>query len=220
MKHLQVHRTADGSHTLFNAALNESYHSMYGAVTESLHVFIRNGLHVVAKPTVDLLEIGLGTGLNMLLTWIDAERSGATIHYTAIEPSPVAAEVLEQLDHCRALGAEEKRDAFMAMMTSATDLHHSPSAHLGFVRAPGTAQLAASSQDLIYYDAFAPTVQPELWTTDHFQRMHGLLRPGGFLVTYSAKGTVRRALQQVGFSVERLTGPPGKQEMLRATKNP
>lgn len=219
MKDLQVHRTADGSRTLFNPALNESYHSMYGAVAESEHVFIKNGLRVVGKPHIGLLEIGLGTGLNLLLTWIEAERLGTTVHYTAIEPEPVSADLLVQLDHCGALGAGEKREAFMASMTSRMHAESALSGNISFVRLAQHSLLAASSQDLIYFDAFAPKVQPELWTMDHFQRMHELLRPGGILVTYSAKGTVRRALQQVGFSVERLPGPPGKQEMLRATKH-
>ncbi|MFZ1688725.1 MAG: tRNA (5-methylaminomethyl-2-thiouridine)(34)-methyltransferase MnmD [Flavobacteriales bacterium] len=218
MSDLEVHRTADGSRTLFNPALSESYHSMYGAVTESEHVFIRMGLQVMNKPHIDLLEIGLGTGLNLLLTWIEAERKGIMVRYTAIEPDPVPATTLLELDHCAVLGEEHRRDAFLAMMASTPDQVARPQTGFDFRLATHQSALATSSYDLIYFDAFAPNVQPELWTVDRFQHMHDLLRPNGILVTYSAKGAVRRAMQQVGFRVERLPGPPGKLEMLRAIK--
>lgn len=218
MNDLEVHRTADGSHTLFNSALNESYHSMYGAVTESRHVFIQAGLLGIAKPRIDLLEVGLGTGLNMLLTWIEAERMGIAVHYTAIEPFPVSKEILEKLDHCALLGVDERREAFLAMMTATPNDEAYQHHWFAFNPAGGQLPIATTSYDLIYFDAFAPPVQPELWTAEVFTRMHDVLRPGGSLVTYCAKGSVRRTMQQVGFVVERLKGPPGKQHMLRATK--
>lgn len=217
MKDLEVRMTRDGSRTLFHPVLNERYHSVHGAVAESRHVFLGAGFRAIKKPHVDVLELGLGTGLNMLLTWIEAERLGVRVNYDAIEPLPLDPDILSDLDHCSSLSATERSKAFMGMMQAPFNARSSqPGFHFRMLRDDSV--LTSSAYDVVYFDAFAPAHQPELWTIPVFERMHTLLRPTGVLVTYCAKGAVRRSMQQAGFLVERLPGPPGKKEMLRAVK--
>ena len=218
------YRTADGSFTLRSVQIDEHYHSVVGAVNESTHVFIKNGLeHVLGdqvKGHVRILEVGLGTGLNFLLTWIRCLEGKCTVDYTALEPHPVSASNLENLDHCADLAWPGLHDPFMQRMTTRLGERWEPSSGLSFQVLPTTAQEFVSQQpfDLIYFDAFGPNTQAEMWTVEVFHRMHAALRPAGALVTYCAKGDVRRTMQAAGFTVERLQGPPGKREMLRATR--
>ena len=213
-------RTADGSLTLRSELLDEHYHSVVGAVNESTHVFIKAGLERIEKEQVDVLEVGLGTGLNLLLTWIRCLQRKCTVNYTALEPHPVSKELLVELDHCADLAWPGLAGPFLERMTREHDGWWERMGGLAF------RQLALRVQDLherdafdlVYFDAFGPNTQPEMWSLEMFQRMHGVLRPGGVLVTYCAKGEVRRAMQAAGFRVERLQGPPGKREMLRATR--
>ncbi len=213
-------RTGDGSWTVRHAAFAETYHSIHGARTESMHVFIRNGLAYVAalggKKSVAVLEMGLGTGLNALLSYEYARSQGIKIRYTAVEKFPLQngeilleglpeheARILSEIHRCP-WHAPCELDAFFELQK---------------VRADFTDKtFPAETFDLIYYDAFSPNIQPELWTPELFRRMFAWLRPGGVWVTYVAKGQVRRDLQAVGFATERLPGPPGKREMLRAVK--
>ncbi len=215
---LPVVRTADGSRTL--AWGTEHYHSVHGAVQESTHVFIKAGLEHVGKPHADVLEVGLGTGLNLLLTWIRCLEGKLTVAYQALELYPLSAGQLIALDHCADLAWPGLHEPFVALMTGAEGRWHDALGGLRFMRAGIDARMhdAEEAYDVIYFDAFAPSHQPELWTREVFERMHRALRPGGVLVTYCAKGDVRRAMQGAGFQVERLPGPPGKREMLRATK--
>ncbi|MEZ4789134.1 MAG: tRNA (5-methylaminomethyl-2-thiouridine)(34)-methyltransferase MnmD [Flavobacteriales bacterium] len=215
-------RTADGSLTLHSAQLGERYHSTHGAVQESTHVFIKQGLEAVEKPQVDVLEVGLGTGLNLLLTWIRCLEGKLTVRYTALEPFPVSAEQLTALDHCNELAWPGLHEPFIARMTSDQEEPWEALGGLSFQKLPLAVQdlKVEAVADVIYFDAFGPNTQPEMWTLDVFQRMLRALRPGWtVLVTYCAKGEVRRTMQQAGFSVERLPGPPGKREMLRARKS-
>ncbi len=161
--------------------------------------------------------MGLGTGLNMLLTWIGSDSRCLEVHYDAVEPFPLNAATLNQLDHCSSLGVSERHPDFMEMMQAPFDARTSRQ-NFHFRSVPDDSTLAPSTYDVVYFDAFAPTHQPELWTVAFFERMCLLLRPAGVLVTYCAKGDVRRAMQRAGFTVERLPGPPGKKEMLRARK--
>lgn len=213
-------RTGDGSLTLRSEQLGEQYHSTHGAVQESTHVFIKNGLEHVGTPHVDVLEIGLGTGLNLLLTWIRCLEGKCTVTYTALEPFPVSAESLHALDHCADLAWPGLHEPFIERMTMHREDLWEPLGGLSFQRLSTPVQTfhRDAIADVIYFDAFGPPTQPEMWTLDVFHRMYGALRPGGVLVTYCAKGEVRRTMQVAGFTVERLPGPPGKREMLRGSK--
>jgi len=211
-------RTADGSRTLSWGA--EHYHSVHGAVQESTHVFIKAGLEHCGQPHVDVLEVGLGTGLNLLLTWIRCLEGKLTATYRALEPFPLDPEHLTALAHCDDLAWPGLHEPFLSMMTGPTDAWHDAMGGMRFMRSSSDVRTldVHSAYDVVYFDAFAPSHQPELWTVDVFRRMHRALRPGGILVTYCAKGDVRRAMISAGFSVERLPGPPGKREMIRACR--
>jgi tRNA U34 5-methylaminomethyl-2-thiouridine-forming methyltransferase MnmC len=209
--------TGDGSFTLESRTLGERYHSVHGAAAESSHVYIDMGFRAKGPGDLDLLEVGLGTGLNALLTLIGSERTGQVVRYHALEPWPVSVETVTALDHPGALGRSDLRTHFERMM--GTD-EMQVTDGFAFQRLPLPVQelTSCAAFDLVYFDAFAPTVQPEMWTLDVFQRIYRSMRPAAVLVTYCAKGVVRRTLQEAGFSVERLKGPPGKLEMLRATR--
>lgn len=213
-------RTADGSFTLRSEALGEQYHSVHGALQESRHVFIEAGLQATAGAEIDLLEVGLGTGLNALLTWIAGRESGRRVRYTALEPFPLPQDVLAAMDHPARCDHPDLREAFLAMMAAPEGTWYQAGPGFGFRRSASSvlALEAEQAYDLVYFDAFGPATQPELWTLDVFLRVHRALRPGGMLVTYCAKGDVRRAMQEAGLWVERLPGPPGKREMMRATR--
>lgn len=213
-------RTADGSLTLHSDTLGEHYHSVGGAVQESTHVFIKAGLEHVDKDDVRVLEVGLGTGLNLLLTWIRCLEGKCRVDYTALEPHPLARDLLIELDHCAELAWPGLNEPFIERMTKE---HSEPWPSMGgltFRKLDTLVQCFEGVEvaDVIYYDAFGPQTQPDMWTLHVFQRMYTALRPGGVLVTYCAKGEVRRTMQAVGFAVERLPGPPGKREMLRGTR--
>lgn len=211
-------RTGDGSLTLTWG--EEHYHSLHGAVQESTHVFIRAGLEAVGKTHVDVLEIGLGTGLNLLLTWVRCLEGKIAASYHALEPHPLGVEQLHALRHAEDLAWPGLHKPFVELMTGPRGIWQEAQGGLRFkVTALDVRAIEESDCcDVVYFDAFAPRYQPELWTKEVFERMHRALRPGGVLVTYCAKGDARRAMIAAGFTVERLPGPPGKREMLRATK--
>jgi tRNA U34 5-methylaminomethyl-2-thiouridine-forming methyltransferase MnmC len=213
-------RTADGSLTLHIAEWDEPYHSRHGAVQESTHVFIKAGLERVDKPTIDVLEVGLGTGLNLLLTWVRCLEGKCAVNYTALEPYPVVKAHLEALGHAEELAWPGLHEPFLEVMTGAPDAWQQGIGGLRFRRLERLVQDfdEESMADVVYFDAFAPEKQPGMWSEPVFRRIFRALRPGGALVTYCAKGEVRRTMQAAGFTVERLPGPPGKREMLRATR--
>ena len=213
-------RTADGSLTLHSDQWNEHYHSMHGAVQESTHVFIKAGLEHVALPHVHLLEVGVGTGLNLLLTWVRCLEGKLTVDYTGLEPYPLTRDQLEQLGHCEELAWPGLHQPFLERMAGGFNGFHPAMGGLSFrlLQQPIGSFAERGCFDLIYFDAFGPPTQPEMWTAEVFAVLFEALRPGGVLVTYCAKGAVRRTMEATGFQVERLQGPPGKREMLRATK--
>ncbi len=217
---MNIEQTADGSNTLFVPELNEHYHSIKGALTESEHIFIRMGLEHHPSPSPRILEIGFGTGLNAFLTLLHAEKTQRTVHYTTLERYPVTPELIESLAYPERICPERAAD-FYALHRAAwgKDVHLTPYYILHKVQTDFTTYNFTDTYDIIYFDAFAPEKQPEMWTQDLFARLFNCLRPGGILTTYCAKGAVRRTLQAVGFTVERLPGPPeGKREILRASK--
>ena len=183
-------------------------------------MFVDAALLACSADPVDLLEVSLGTGMNVLLTWIEAERSGRTVRYHALEPFPVPMELLRSIDHPARIGTSDRSARYFELMNAPDGVELELAPRFRFTRSLRKVQQLEqkASFDLVYFHAFGPEVQPEIWTGSVFQRVFDSLRPGGLLVTYCSKGEVRRTLQGCGFRVERLTGPPGKIEMLRATR--
>ena len=216
--------TTDGSHSISVPDLNVAYHSIHGAVRESLHVFINAGL--IESRLFDytgvhkILEVGFGTGLNALLTLIEADKHKNRIYYTGIELDPLTEEEIHQLNYCEHLNMPEYQSLFEKMHTSGWEEMFEISDYLRLTKIKCNLLDYSSEEQvsLIYYDAFAPNAQPELWTKEVFEKMYSILQPGGILVTYCSKGDVRRAMIAAGFKVEKLPGPPRKREMLRARK--
>lgn len=215
----QIQTTADGSQTLFVPSLDEHYHSVKGALTESLHIFIRMGLQECASPEPRVLEIGFGTGLNAWLTLQEAKK-GRKVSYTTLEKYPLPQELIAQLDYPAQL-SPSFAPYYLALHRAAwnTWVELTPSFQLRKVQADFTTVQFREEYDVIYFDAFAPEKQPEMWSQELFDRLYRCLAPEGIFVTYCAKGVVRRMLQASGFEVERLPGPPGgKREILRGRK--
>lgn len=213
--------TSDGSSTIHLPEWNEQYHSKHGAIQEAIHVFIKSGLDLFANKSISILEIGFGTGLNSFITFLEAEKRNLVVDYVGVEAYPVSLEEINKLNYVSELNAEENAEIFQNM-------HHQKwgkkneilkNFHLTKRQQFFNEIKDENAFDLIYFDAFGARVQPELWTEDIFNIMFKSLKKEGVLVTYSAKGSVRRAMQSVGFTVERLPGPPGKREMLRAIKH-
>ncbi|MDH5413470.1 MAG: tRNA (5-methylaminomethyl-2-thiouridine)(34)-methyltransferase MnmD [Flavobacteriaceae bacterium] len=213
--------TSDGSTTIRLPEWNEHYHSTHGAIQESNHVFIKQGLNFL-KPdqNINILELGFGTGLNCFMTYLSAKEHNLNINYTGIEAYPLKTEELEQLNYVTVLNATKEHVVFDNMHSLPWEEKHQIAEFFTLVKQEKFIEEIkdVNKFDLIYFDAFGPQVQPELWTEIIFYNMYRALKPDGILVTYSAKGSVRRAMQAVGFSVERLAGPPGKREMLRGVK--
>lgn len=199
---------------------DEQYHSKHGAIQEAYHVFIDSGLSLFKNQELSILEIGLGTGLNALITYIEASKLGLKVNYVGIEAYPIKSEELAQLNYISELKAEALSKDFLLMHDSPWEKKVSISDSFALRKQQKDfAEIDDQNLfNLIYFDAFGARVQPELWTEQLFASMFLALKNNGVLVTYAAKGSVRRAMQSVGFLVERLPGPPGKREMLRATK--
>ncbi|MBT8178147.1 MAG: tRNA (5-methylaminomethyl-2-thiouridine)(34)-methyltransferase MnmD [Eudoraea sp.] len=216
----RIIETADGSKTILIEDWQEQYHSIHGAVQEAYHVFIKQGLYAVEKQEIAILEMGFGTGLNALITYLESQKTPLKIRYYGIEAYPVSQEELAQLNYAAMLKTPGLEDVFKQMHDYPWEETRDLASNFSLHKKRMNFQDVADSEqyDLIYFDAFGPRVQPELWTLELFQKMYTALLPGGILVTYSAKGSVRRAMEQCGFQVERLAGPPGKREMLRAIK--
>jgi len=211
--------TEDGSHTLFVPAIDECYHSTHGAVQESKHIFIEAALKQCTKTEIRVLEIGFGTGLNAFLTMIEAERSDKKIHYTSLEKYPVEVGKALQLNYPEAFPAVS-RESFELLHTSVwgEEVQIGSNFWLTKTEADFTQFNFNEMFDVVYFDAFSPEKQPEMWSVELFEKIFIQCNPGAALTTYCAKGVVRRAMQSAGFQVERLPGPPGKRQMLRSTK--
>ena len=214
--------TSDGSSSIFLPDLDETYHSKHGAIQEAYHVFIRNGLDFFSDNSkISILEIGFGTGLNCFITYLESLRRNLTIYYDGVEAYPLKAEEIIQLNYIEELHATDVSEIFKSMHSIPWEKYYKINDIFSLKK---RGQLFKdikdeSSFDLIYFDAFGANVQPELWTEEIFNKMYKALNNKGVLVTYAAKGSVRRAMQKVGFEVERLPGPPGKREMLRGIKD-
>jgi tRNA U34 5-methylaminomethyl-2-thiouridine-forming methyltransferase MnmC len=213
--------TRDGSNSIEIPEMNVTYHSIHGAVQESMHVFIKEGLHHLINQSttqpISIFEMGFGTGLNAFLTAIEAVTKGIQIHYTTVEQFPISLEEANKLNYGESLHDEA---IFQKLHSSEWDTDVAVTDN--FILRKEQAELINFSINkqfnLIYYDAFAPSAQPQLWTKEIFEKLYNMLLPNGILVTYCSKGDVRRAMMAAGFTVKKLAGPPGKREMLRAAK--
>ncbi len=218
--------TGDDSHTLRSHRFGVAYHSHNGALAESRHVFLTYGVEPLleaGRKRLDVLEVGLGTGLNALLVRDLARRyPGSDIHYLAYELFPIDPEEATALNYCGLLGLPASDLADLHQLPFGQPRQLEPNftftvRQADFLGADAGASFTETA-DLIFYDAFAPVTQPEFWTVDALRQCYDRLRPGGYLVTYCAKGQVKRNFREAGFRVEPLLGPPGKREMTRAVR--
>ena len=223
--------TADGSHTLFNESLNAYYHSIHGALKESQHIFINLGLKEVLsrylskntnenpeiKQVVTIFEMGFGTGLNAFLTWREADKMQVPIHYVTVEAYPITEEKAKQLNYHKLLQTDQLTILHQISWEEAIPLspYFTIEKHLSSLQDFDT----KTRFDAIYYDAFAPSSQPELWTQEIFEKLAPWLKTGGNLTTYCSKGYVKRNLKAAGFTVQKHPGPGYKREVLRAIRN-
>ncbi len=222
MQERKIINTSDGSQTVKIPELNVTYHSIHGAVQESMHVFIEAGLRFklqeASSNTLSVFEMGFGTGLNALLTALEAQKVGTPVHYTALELYPLTESEFSQLNYNDI--DDEAEALFQKIHECKWNEDISISEYFTLKKVNTNLLNFSSSQlfDLIYYDAFAPSAQPELWSVVVFEKLHAMLTDNGVLVTYCAKGDVRRAMLAAGFTVKKMPGPPGKREMLRAVR--
>jgi tRNA U34 5-methylaminomethyl-2-thiouridine-forming methyltransferase MnmC len=211
--------TSDGSHTIFVPELNEHYHSVHGAVQESEFIFIKNGFDQCKADPVRIFEIGFGTGLNALLTAVKAIELQREVFYSSIERYPLDEQKIKSLNHQSFAGTNGKEifnlihSAGWGVMCNIT-----PFFRLLKIRGDLIKDRITGSYDLIYFDAFGPDKQPEMWTREILAKISEITVTGGLFVTYSAKGEVKRNLKACGFTVKVTDGPPGKRHMVRAIK--
>jgi tRNA U34 5-methylaminomethyl-2-thiouridine-forming methyltransferase MnmC len=215
----QLITTSDGSHTIFVPELNEHYHSIHGAVQESLFIFIKNGFEVCESDPLNIFEVGFGTGLNALLTAINSRAGTREVNYTSIEKYPLDEKIINSLNHHYFAG-ENGKEIFNLIHSSPWNINVNICKHFNLekIGMDFTNEPPSGRYDLIYFDAFGPDKQPEMWTREMFAGIAAVTNKNGILVTYSAKGEVNRNLKASGFEVTLLPGPPGKRQMIRAVK--
>ncbi len=213
--------TEDGSHTFYIPQLDEQYHSVHGAIQESEHIFIHSGLAECQKKTITVFEVGFGTGLNALLSMVYANSKNLFLNYIAIEKYPISIDEATKLNYPEIVDPSYK-SFFIAMHDAKWDIATQIQSNFILTKIKGDLRSTDLSGfppfDVVYFDAFAPNKQPDLWSESTYNKIYNNCSTGAPLVTYCAKGVVRRELAAVGFNVERIAGPPGKKEMLRAIK--
>ena len=216
----EVILTSDGSTSIHLPEWGESYHSKHGAIQEAYHVFIKNGLFQQTLPAVSILEIGFGTGLNAFITLIESKKTAQTITYVGVEGFPISVEEISQMNYASQLNAAEYEAFFKKIHDSPWEENQLIEAHFQLTKRNQLfADIVDENQfDLIYFDAFGYHVQPELWAVEIFHKMYKALKKNGILVTYACRGSIKRAMLEAGFQIEKLQGPPGKREMLRGFK--
>ena len=214
----EIFKTKDGSDSLFSKEFNEAYHSSFGAIQESKHIFLEAGFSQCKKSEISVLEIGFGTGLNALLTIIYAENLNKKVNYEAIELYPISNEKILQLNYPKILNIDKN------IFTQIHNLQHNTTKQINsnfeikLIVDNHTNYNYETKFDVIYYDAFSPEKQPEMWSKEVLEKMYNCLNENGIFVTYVAKGEIRRLLIEIGFKVEKLNGPEGKRHILRAVK--
>lgn len=221
---LKIQITEDGSHTLFSEIAGQTYHSLHGAIQESRHIFISQ--LSTLNPQLSILEIGFGTGLNAVLVAEWACENGVRVEYTTIELYPLEEDVYSELNYGQLLGCEElflqlHKVQWDVGMQSIADNFAIRKCKSDIVEELSNKECGMRNEelyDVVFFDAFSPDAQPDLWTEEVFKNVYALMKEGGVMTTYCAKGDVRRAMLKAGFKVEKLQGPPGKRHILRATK--
>lgn len=213
------HTTRDGSSTLLSERYGAHYHSLNGAVTESMHVFIEAGLKAIGLKNINLLEVGFGTGLNAALSAQLANEQSIILNYQSIELFPLCEKEYGMLNYNSILEGKTA-SLWEGICKSPWNKPVSISEFFSIekIQADFTSWSPTSQYHVVYFDAFAPNDQPEMWDRAQFQKVYNSMLEGGVLVTYCVKGLVKQALREVGFDIERLQGPPGKKHMLRAWK--
>lgn len=223
MYELEFKITGDNSHTLLVKELNETYHSTKGAIVEAKHVFIQKGLADYIQKTnlkqLNVFEVGFGTGLNAHLSQLFAVGNNIHLNYISIEAHPLKIDLIKQLNYPSLINSDQSQ--YLKLHDVEWDLPVVIDDNFTLTKIhQKLAELSPIEKiDVIFFDAFAPDIQPEMWSKTIFENMYHLLKDEGVLVTYCAKGIVKRTLKEVGFTVENLPGPPGKREMTRAVKN-
>lgn len=212
--------TKDGSTTIFFPEINETYHSKFGAIQESYHVFVDAGLHQKKNDTIFILEVGYGTGLNAFITFLDAEKSKQNIDYIGVEAFPISNDEIQQLNFVDILNAHKYKSIFEAMHNSVWNEKIAITENFILTKRKQFFQEIDDKNafDIIYFDAFGFRIEPELWSKTIFEKMFIALKIGGILVTYACRSSIKNDMIELGFKVEKLPGAPGKREMLRATK--
>jgi len=211
--------TSDGSHSLLSEKFQVPYHSRHGAIGETQHVFIDAGFKTKLKQsTISILDIGLGTGLNALMTLVENEKTESMVYYEAIEAYPITLEIAEEINYPQLLSTD--KTTYMQLHKLEWNQEHKINPNFTFHKKHNSFEDFQTKHtfDVIYYDAFAPNAQPTLWDEEILNKMYGILNSDGVLVTYCAQGQFKRNLKAVGFSIEALPGPEGKREMTRARK--
>ena len=220
---LKIIQTSDGSDTIYNSELNETYHSLHGSVNESSTVYIQNGLEYYIKKKsrkkINILEVGFGTGLNFLLTHIFLEKSKEKIFYHTIEPYPLPNEITEKLNYVSKVG-EQYSEIYGLSHNLENDKKNHISKNLEFLKSKISIEdiVLTDNYDIIFYDAFAPGKQPSMWERKKLEKIYSHMKYDTILVTYCSSGQFKRDLKSIGFKVDVLPGPKGKKEMVRATK--
>ncbi len=217
---LRIVNTSDSSNTLYNSQFDEHYHSIHGAFNESMHVFIKSGLHYCNLDSIKIFEVGFGTGLNAVLTYLETLKRKIKIDYEAIELYPINQSIIESLRFNDFLPHGQEQ-IILKMHGSAWDkeVKISDKFKLKKIHADFNIFQFEKKYDIIYFDAFAPDKQPNMWTEKIFSKIYETLNNNGTLTTYSSKGMVKNNLRSAGFKVKRLSGPKGKRHILRAIKD-
>lgn len=219
LKNISIRETKDGSTTLYVADINETYHSSHGAMQEAKHVFIMNGLELLSKDCIHVLEVGFGTGLNALLTSDFSVRNKQQINYVGLETVPLKIEIIDKLNYLEYEPSLSK-SFFLEIHSSDWEKKNSIHEFLTIEKINSSVQefVPENDFDIVFYDAFGPRAQSEMWEKEIFEKLYGVISNNGILVTYCAMGQFKRDLKSVGFTVKNVPGPPGKREMTIAIK--
>lgn len=224
-QHLSLHITDDGSKTIYNELVKECYHSKHGALQEAKHVFLTGGaihwLNLSQKEELAILEVGFGTGLNFLLTADYCTQNRIQLHYTGIEAHPISKDLIREMNYQNYFQTVNLYDNFLNVYSDEQDqsIKLNKSILLNLIYKKILDVEFYENFDIVYFDAFAPIHQPEMWTPEVISHVCSFLKPNGLFVTYSVTGELKRILRSLGFLIERPQGAKGKREMMRATKS-